>query len=67
MNKKKIADSIIIRVGGGIREVPRKPLDVIENQAPESRESGMERTEDALPIGADMAANSQIISDKVIN
>lgn len=27
MEKKKIAESIIIRVGGGIRSIPREPLE----------------------------------------
>ena len=34
MEKKKIAESIIIRVGGGIRSIPREPLktqDAIES------------------------------------
>ena len=39
MEKKKIAESIIIRVGGGIRSIPREPLetqDAIESPLVES-------------------------------
>ena len=39
MEKKKIAESIIIRVGGGIRSIPREPLetqDAIESPLIES-------------------------------
>ena len=66
-NKKKIADSIIIRVGGGIREVPRKPINIEEKPEPDSEESGFEQAEDLHRFGTDKAAGSQIESDRIIN
>jgi hypothetical protein len=33
MTKKKIAESIIIRVGAGIREIPREPVEIAETPA----------------------------------
>lgn len=68
MSKKRIADSIIIRVGGGIREVPRRPVDSIA-ESPESvnQQSDFEQTEDMHPFGADQTINKKISSNKIIN
>ena len=51
MSKKKIAESIIIRVGGGIREIPREPGEVAEYQDSVHLEPGFEQQEDTLPFG----------------
>lgn len=67
MNKNKIADSIIIRVGGGIREVPRKPVDIAENLETEIQDSSFEQVEDVQPFGANMMENSKMKSDTVIS
>ena len=67
MSKKKIADSIIIRVGGGIREVPREPLEFAERQDPVLREPGFEQSEDVHPFGGEQGASAKISSDKIIN
>lgn len=65
MNKNKIADSIIIRVGGGIREVPRKPVDIAENLDTETQDSSFEQVEDVKPFGANMMENSKMKSDQL--
>jgi hypothetical protein len=65
LSKKKIADSIIIRVGGGIREILREPIEIAEN--PVRREPGFEQGEDVHPLGADPGAHPGIGSDKTIN
>jgi hypothetical protein len=46
MEKKKIAESIIIRVGGGIRSIPREPIesDFDESEDMHSLRSGLEST-----------------------
>jgi len=67
MSKKKIADSIIIRVGGGIREVPREPGEVVEFQDSVHLEPGFEQQEDTSPFGIDDGANLKIGSNKIIN
>ncbi len=67
MSKKKIADSIIIRVGGGIREVPREPVETIEPLESINVESGFEQAEDVHPFGGELGLNTKIISDKIIN
>jgi len=67
MSKKKIADSIIIRVGGGIREVPREPADTVENLESAHQEPGLEQNEDLHPFGVDPASNIKVGSSKIIN
>lgn len=67
MSKKKIADSIIIRVGGGIREVPREPADILENQESWRQEPDFEPTEDVHPFGVDLGAKIKGSSSKIIN
>ncbi len=67
MSKKKIADSIIIRVGGGIREISREPLENAEIQEPVNRESDLEQVEDVHAFGAKAESNKNIVSDKTIN
>lgn len=67
MSKKKVADSIIIRVGGGIREVPRQTLEIKENLEPVLREPGFEQTEDVHSFGAEPGINTKNGSDEIIN
>lgn len=66
MSKNKIADSIIIRVGGGIREVPREKAKA-ESLETVSREPVFEQAEDVHPFAADAGANSKTGSDNIIN
>ena len=67
MSKKKIADSIIIRVGGGIREIPRESSEVAESLESVHRESGFEQKDDVHPLGVELGSNFKIGSDKIIN
>ena len=67
MSKEKIADSIIIRVGGGIREVPRESLENTENLKSVLREPGFEQTEDAHPFRSEPGIKTKNSSDKIIN
>lgn len=67
MSKKRIADSIIIRVGGGIREVPRRPVDIAEGPESVDQQSDFEQTEDMHPFGTDLKINKKIGSNKIIN
>ena len=53
MSRKKIADSIIIRVGGGIREVSRQPVDIPKNPDAADQEAGFEQTEKIVPLGTE--------------
>jgi len=65
MSKKMIADSIIIRVGGGIREVRRESVEIEESMESISRETGFEQTEDGHPFGGEPGASAKIGSDKI--
>lgn len=67
MSKKKIADSIIIRVGGGIREVPREPGEVVEFQDSVHLEPGFEQQEDTLGVMIDEGTNIKFSAKKIIN
>jgi len=62
MAKKKIAESIIIRVGGGIREIRREPiLDVVDT------ESDFEQSEDMPSFQSERGSTSTKSKDKTIN
>ena len=67
MSKKKIADSIIIRVGGGIREVPREPTDIAYYQESANREPGFEQKEDTQAVMIDGGTNIKFSAKKIIN
>ena len=67
MSKKKIADSIIIRVGGGIREVPREHVEIAENLESVHLKPDFEQEEEVHQFGGELAANTKISSDKIIN
>lgn len=64
MSKKRIADSIIIKVGGGIREVRREPL---ETETPEVflAETDPGQAEDMHPFGAENGPDTGIGPEKV--
>jgi hypothetical protein len=64
MGKKKIADSIIIRVGGGIREVRRKPLEK-EVSERSLAEADFGQAEDMPRFGAEIGSFASIGTDKV--
>jgi len=65
--KNKVADSIIIRVGGGIREIPRQPAEVAERLESLHPESGFEQNEDVHQLGTEPGSNTKIGSGKIIN
>ncbi len=67
MSKKKIADSIIIRVGGGIREVPRESLEIAESLKSMLREPGFVQKEDAHPFRSEPRIMTKNSLDKIIN
>jgi hypothetical protein len=67
MSKKRIADSIIIRVGGGIREVPREPMVNTESLGAGHRKPGFEQTEDVHPFGVEQETNTKGGPEKIIN
>ena len=67
MGKTKIAESIIIRVGGGIREIRREPIetpDVIESV---HTESDPEHSEDMYSFRSEHGSTTTINKDKIIN
>jgi hypothetical protein len=67
MGKTKIAESIIIRVGGGIREIRREPIenpDVIESV---HTETDLEHPEDMHSFGSELGSTTTISKDKIIN
>lgn len=65
MAKQKIADSIIIRVGGGIREIPREPVEIAESRNPVPHGTDFEQTEDMHPFGGEPGAPINIGPDSV--
>ena len=67
MGKKKIADSIIIKVGGGIREVPRETDEIMESLESGQPDAGFEQTEDVHPVGLEFGTNAKNGPDKLIN
>ena len=68
MAKKKIADSIIIRVGGGIREVQRKPADVTEISETSPADIEKEENKKSLqPLSTGPTTISKINHRKMVN
>lgn len=61
MGKKKIADSIIIRVGGGIREVPREQP--VSRKEPDSKESDVKQSDDINSFSSDFSPASKTSKD----
>ena len=66
MGKKKIADSIIIRVGGGIREVRREPLETEVADLSLGKED-FAHAEDIHPFGSESDSKAGKVPDKIIN
>lgn len=67
MEKKKIAESIIIRVGGGIRSISREPnvpQDAIESAL---NESEFEQSEDMHSLEPELESTLKNSNSKVIN
>ena len=67
MEKKKIAESIIIRVGGGIQSISRESTvtqDAIETPL---IEADFDQTEDVNSLGQEMESAIKNGSDKIIN
>jgi len=64
MGIKKIAESIIIRVGGGIREIRREPLET-ETQEVFLAEADFGQGEDTHLLGVEKGSDPGIGPDKV--
>jgi len=67
MEKKKIAESIIIRVGGGIREISREPIETQDVMALTHIESDFKQSEDMLTFRSEPGSASTESKDKTIN
>lgn len=67
MKKKKIAESIIIRVGGGIREVRREPEKAPEVLEPIETDAQFEQPEDLHSFHSDLESSSKLDKNKIIN
>jgi len=67
MEKKKIAESIIIRVGGGIRSIPREPI--VTKDAIESAliDSDFDQSEDVHSMGPELESTLKNSNNKIIN
>lgn len=64
MSRKKIADSIIIRVGGGIREVSRQPVDMPNNPDAAAQEADFEQTKKIVPLRVERLAGKKEAAEK---
>ena len=64
MSRNKIADSIIIRVGGGIREVSRLPLDMPQSTNAAAQEAGFEQTEKMVALATEPLAAKKGAAEK---
>jgi len=67
MAKKKIAESIIIRVGGGIREIRREPLETQDVMSSADTESEFEQSEEMHSFRPEPGAISPNSKNKTIN
>jgi len=54
MEKTKIAESIIIRVGGGIREVSREPLETHNAIEPAPNEPASEKSDGTKTLHSEL-------------
>ena len=64
MGKKKIADSIIIRVGGGIREVRREPLETEVSEL-SLAEADFDQAQEMQRFGVEIGSSTGIGTDKI--
>ena len=67
MEKKKIAESIIIRVGGGIRSIPREPLETQEAIESPLIESDFDESEDMHSLRSGLESTLKKSRDEIIN
>lgn len=67
MKKNKIADSIIIRVGGGIREVHRETNEITDIVESVETETSLDTTENVHSFKPDASTVTSISKDKAIN
>jgi len=67
MEKKKIAESIIIRVGGGIRSIPREPLETQEAIESPLIESDFDQSEDMHSLRSGLESTLKKSRDEIIN
>ena len=67
MEKKKIAESIIIRVGGGIRSIPREPLETQDAIESPLIESDFGESEDMHSLRSGLESTLKKNKDEIIN
>lgn len=67
MKKNIIAESIIIRVGGGIREVRREPADVEDTLDIAETSAELEQQEDLQSFQPGLGSASKVDKTKVVN
>jgi hypothetical protein len=67
MEKKKIAESIIIRVGGGIQSISRESIVTQDAVETPLIEADFDQTEDVNSLGSEMESAIKNGSDKIIN
>ena len=67
MEKKKIAESIIIRVGGGIRSIPREPLETQEAIESPLIESDFDQSEGMHSLRSGLESTLKKSRDEIIN
>ena len=67
MEKKKIAESIIIRVGGGIRSIPREPLETQDAIESPLIESDFDQSKDMHSLRSGLESTLKKSKDKIIN
>jgi len=67
MEKKKIAESIIIRVGGGIRSIPREPLETQEAIESPLIESDFDQSEDMHSLRSGLESTLKKSKGEIIN
>lgn len=67
MEKKKIAESIIIRVGGGIRSIPREPLETEDAMESSLSESDFDQSEDMPAVRPGLESILKSSKEKTIN
>ena len=67
MEKKKIAESIIIRVGGGIREITRETVESQDLMEAPHSESDFEQPEEIHSFRSEIGSASPKSKDKAIS
>jgi len=67
MEKKKIAESIIIRVGGGIRSIPREPLETQDAIESPLIESDFDQSEDMHSLRSGLESTLKKSKGEIIN